>query len=59
MTGFIWLVPSSQIPEGAWLLGVAAILLGVNVVRYHKRIGVNGLSLGLGLVALVAALTGI
>ena len=30
----IWLVPAERVPEGAWLVGVAAILLGVNVVRY-------------------------
>ena len=24
MTGVIWLVPSSQIPKGGWLIGVAA-----------------------------------
>jgi hypothetical protein len=36
---------------------VTAILLGVNVVRRVKGIGVNGLSLGLGLVALFVWLT--
>ena len=33
LTGMIWQVPAERVPEGAWLLGVAAILLGVNVVR--------------------------
>ena len=56
MTGVIWLFPSSQIPEGAWLVGVAAILLGMNVVRHYKAIGVNGFTVGLGLIALIAAL---
>jgi hypothetical protein len=56
MTGLIWLVPDNSVPEGAWLLGVAAVLLGVNVVRYYNRIGINGFSAALGLLALIAAL---
>lgn len=57
VTGVVWLVPRDQVPEGAWLLGVAAILLGANVVRALARIRVNGFSLVLGVVALAAALT--
>jgi hypothetical protein len=55
LTGMIWVVPAERVPEGAWLLGVAAILLGVNVVRYLKHIAVSGFSLVLGLAALLAA----
>ena len=55
LTGMIWLVPAERVPEGAWLLGVAAILLGVNVVRYLKHITVSGFSLVLGFAALLAA----
>jgi hypothetical protein len=54
LTGMIWLVPAERVPEGAWLLGVAAILLGVNVVRYVKHI-TSGFSLVLGFAALLAA----
>jgi hypothetical protein len=54
LTGMIWLVPVERVPEAAWLLGVAAILLGVNVVRYLKHIAVSGFSLVLGLAALLA-----
>jgi len=25
LTGLIWLVPTERVPEGAWLLGVAAL----------------------------------
>ncbi len=57
ITGIIWLVPRDQVPEGAWLLGVAAVLLGVNVVRALAHIRVNGFSLVLGIAALVAAFT--
>jgi hypothetical protein len=53
MTGIIWLVPKP--PEGVWLIGVAVILLGINMVRYFKHVRVNGFSLGLGLAALIAA----
>jgi hypothetical protein len=49
--------PEQQRARRAWLFGVTAILLGVNVVRRVKGIGVNGLSLGLGLVALFVWLT--
>jgi hypothetical protein len=55
LTGMIWLVPAERVPEGAWLLGVAAILLGVNVVRYVNHIAVSGFSLVLGFAALLAA----
>ena len=26
LTGMIWLVPAERVPEGAWLLGLAALL---------------------------------
>ena len=55
LTGMIWLVPAERVPEGAWLLGVAAILLGVNVVRYLKHITVSGFSLVHGFAMLLAA----
>ncbi len=57
LTGFLWLLPADRVPEGAWLLGVAAILLGVNVVRYLRHIAISGFSLVLGLAALIAALS--
>lgn len=57
ITGIVWLVPREQVPEGTWLLGVTAVLLGVNVVRAFEHIRMNGFSLILGLLALAAALT--
>lgn len=56
LTGFVWLVPDEQVPPGTWLLGVAAILLGTNVVRFMKHMQMNGFSLVLGFLALAAAL---
>lgn len=35
LTGVVWLVPAGMVPPGTWLFGVAAILLGVNLVRYR------------------------
>lgn len=55
LTGLIWMVPSEQVPQGTWLFGVAAILIGINVVRYLKHIGISGFSLVLGGIALTAA----
>jgi hypothetical protein len=55
LTGMIWLVPAKRVPQGAWLLGVAAILVGLDVVRYVKHITVSGFSLVVGLAALLAA----
>jgi hypothetical protein len=57
VTGLTWLFPEDRIPQGGWLLAVAAILLGVNVVRYFSHIRMNGLSLALGCMALLAALS--
>lgn len=53
LTGTVWLVPA--VPQGAWLFGVATILLGVNAVRYFSHLGVNGFSTFLGVLALFAA----
>ncbi len=54
LTGAVSLVPGARVPEGAWLLGVAAILLGVNAVRYVRGIPVSGFTVLLGLFALAA-----
>jgi hypothetical protein len=55
LTGLVWMVPSQQVPEGTWLFGVAAILIGTNVVRYLKHVAMSGFSLVLGFLALLAA----
>ena len=55
LTGLVWIVPSPQVPEGTWLFGVAAILIGVNVVRYLKHLAISRFSLMLGSFALLAA----
>ena len=55
LTGLVWMAPVHLVPEGTWLFGVAAILIGVNVVRYLKHIAMSGFSLVLGFLALLAA----
>jgi len=57
LTGAIWLLPAAAVPSGAWLFGVAAILIGVNVARYVKHIAVSGFSVAVGVAAFVAALS--
>ncbi len=36
LTGFVWLVPTEQVPPGAWLFGVAAVLIGTNIVTVRE-----------------------
>jgi hypothetical protein len=54
LTGLVWMVPPQQVPEGTWLFGVAAILIGINVVRYLKHLAMSTFSLVLGFLALLA-----
>jgi hypothetical protein len=56
LTGLVWMVPAELVPHGTWLFGVAAILIGINIVRYLKNIATSGFSLVLGLLALLGAL---
>ena len=55
LTGLVWMIPAQQVPQGTWLFGVAAILIGVNVVRYLKHLAMSRFSLVLGCLALLAA----
>lgn len=57
LTGALWLLPASAVPPGTWLFGVAAILTGVNVVRYVEHVAVNGFTMTVGVAALVAAVS--
>ena len=53
--GTIGLVPQ-YVPHGTWLIAAGLILLGLNVVRYLNKIAMRGLSLVLGILALLAGL---
>jgi len=57
MLGAIWLFPDSIVPEGTFMFGVGIILLGLNLVKYSKGYRVNGFTVFLGIVALIAGLS--
>ena len=57
MLGAIWLFPDSVVPEGTFMFGVGIILLGINLVKYSKGYRVNGFTIFLGLVAIIAGLS--
>lgn len=52
--GTIWLLPEKQVPQGSWLIAAGVILLGLNVIRYFNNIRMNGFSLALGTLTLLA-----
>jgi hypothetical protein len=52
--GTIWLAPEKQVPHGSWLIAAGLIMLGLNAIRYFKRINMSGFSLVLGILALLA-----
>jgi hypothetical protein len=54
MIGTIWLVPG--VPEGTWLVGTGVLLLLLNAIRSGMGIPWSGVSLALGVLALVAGL---
>lgn len=55
LTGLVWMVPAERVPPGTWLFGVAAVLVGTNVVRYLRHVPVSRFSLLLAGMALLAA----
>ena len=57
MLGAIRLFPDSVVPEGTFLFSVGVILLGLNLAKYAKGFSVNGFTIFLGIVALVAGLS--
>ena len=54
MIGVIWLVPS--VPQGTWLVGTGVLLLALNAIRSRLGIQWSGVSVALGVFALVAGL---
>jgi len=58
MIGGIGLVPKETIPEGTWLVGVGAIMLGTNLVRYKNNLKVSTFTIILGIIAIAAGLSG-
>jgi hypothetical protein len=56
MIGCIWLVPASIVPNGTWLIGVGAIMLGLNAARYLNGIKMSAFTIVVGGVALLVGL---
>lgn len=54
MLGTIWLFPDAIVPEGTFMFGIGIILLGLNFVKYSKGYRINGFTIFLGVVALIA-----
>ena len=59
MIGGLWLAPEGAVPEGAWLIGVGVIILGLMAIRYLYGIKVNAFWLVLGLVALAFGISSV
>jgi hypothetical protein len=57
LTGIIWLLPESQVPPGAWLIGTGTLLLGLNAVRVLVHVPVSGFITVLGALSLAAGLS--
>jgi len=57
MLGAIWLFPTKVLPDGSFMFGIGIILLGLNLVKYAKGFRVNGFTVFLGVVALIAGLS--
>jgi hypothetical protein len=56
MSGALWLAPEVWAPEGAWLIGVGLILLGLNLARRLYQLRINAFGIVVGLSALVAGI---
>jgi uncharacterized membrane protein len=59
MIGSLWLLPEGRIPSDVWLIGAGLIMLGVNFARYFMRVKMSGFTVFLGILALVAGLSGV
>ncbi|MCU0243521.1 MAG: hypothetical protein MUE80_01985 [Acidobacteria bacterium] len=56
MTGALWLVPKTVLPEGSWLVGLGLIVLGLNAVRRLRGLRASGFGVIIGLVAFAAGI---
>jgi len=59
MIGIIWLVPAGKLPEHTWLVGAGVIILGLNLARYLKGLGVSAFTTVLGATALAGGVAGL
>ena len=56
LIGAIWLIPEDAVPEGAFFIGVGAILLGLSLVKYLKGLGASKPALFLGIITMAIGL---
>lgn len=56
LIGVMWLLPAAQVPQEIWLIGAAAIMLGLNAIRYLNGIKTSRFTMSLGFLALAAGL---
>ena len=56
MTGAFWAF-GDMLPSGAWLASTGILLLALNAARYATQVGVEGFTLVIGILALVAGIT--
>lgn len=54
LIGVLWLIPDTKVPEELWLVGAGVIMLGLNLVRYFNHIRMHGLTIILGVAAILA-----
>ena len=59
MIGGLWLAPEGAVPEGAWLIGVGVIILGLMAIRYLYGIKVNAFWFVLGIIALAFGISSV
>ena len=58
MIGILLVLPGEFVPRGAWLVGTGIIMLALNCIRYLNNVAVSRFTVALGLLAVVAGLTG-
>lgn len=54
MLGGFMFVPETTISKGFWSIGVGLIMLGLNVVRYVKKVKMSGFTTALGIISIAA-----
>ena len=52
MIGEFWLLPEGTLPDGTWLIGMGAIILGLNAYRIYIGIRFSGFWIVIGILAL-------
>ncbi len=55
--GMIIIFPDATFPDGTFLLGIGIILLGINFIKYSKKLPISKFTIFIGLIALLSGLT--